>query len=297
MLETLEKCPLCETSGHFSKFITTKDFTVSKEDFSLVSCDNCSFVFTNPRPQNNELSQYYASANYISHSNKSTNLINGLYKVARKFTLRKKIKLINTLSKKGKLLDVGCGTGHFLKASKANGWVIFGAEPDPQARKIAAAQTDTTIAAELAQLKETNFDVITLWHVLEHIPDVNNLMRLLKDKLNKNGKLIIAVPNYKSYDAQYYKKYWAAYDVPRHLYHFEQATMKDLAAKHSLSVAQILPMKLDSFYVSLLSESYKGKGPERYINFLLNGCKSNRYANNNTNNYSSLIYIITHTNA
>ncbi|MTI26858.1 class I SAM-dependent methyltransferase, partial [Fulvivirga kasyanovii] len=220
MLETLNTCPLCD-SGHFNNYLTCKDYTVSGEEFNLVTCTNCSFTFTNPRPKAEDLSQYYQSQDYISHSNKSNSPVNIIYKIARNFTLKKKVALINSLNKKGSMLDIGCGTGHFISACKEDGWAINGVEPDENARKMATDKTAINISADIKDVEQTEFDVITMWHVLEHIPNLNDFMQILAHKLKETGKLIVAVPNYKSHDAQYYKQYWAAYDVPRHLYHFD----------------------------------------------------------------------------
>lgn len=291
MLEDLKTCPLCN-SGHFNNYLTCKDHTVSKKTFDLVRCNNCNFIFTNPRPKAEDLYKYYQSQDYVSHSNKSNNPVNFIYKIARNFTLKRKVRLINSISKKGKILDVGCGTGHFINACQQNGWAITGVEPDKQARKVASDKTGQTIADDLSKIDENNFDVISMWHVLEHVSDLNQYMRMLVERLKENGKLIVAVPNHKSNDAIYYKADWAAYDVPRHLYHFDQNTMNQLANKYGLKVAKTLPMKLDSYYVSLLSETYQGSGLVKYIKAIYRGFVSNIKAKQNQNNYSSLIYII-----
>lgn len=291
MFEKLDHCPLCN-SGHFSNYMICKDFTVSHEDFALVRCDSCDFLFTNPRPAGDKLKDYYQSEDYISHSNKSNNPINFAYKIARHFTIKSKVKLANAQGQKGKLLDIGCGTGHFLSACKQENWNISGVEPDPGARALARQNTQVEIVDNISRITQSGFNVITLWHVLEHIPDLNDFIKRLGTLLAQDGTIIVAVPNYKSYDARHYKEYWAAYDVPRHLYHFEQATMKALMKNHGLKIKQVLPMKLDAYYVSLLSETYQGKGLSKYPNSAIIGYKSNVYAKKHNNNYSSLIYII-----
>ncbi|GAA0891985.1 class I SAM-dependent methyltransferase [Fulvivirga kasyanovii] len=291
MLETLNTCPLCD-SGHFNNYLTCKDYTVSGEEFNLVTCTNCSFTFTNPRPKAEDLSQYYQSQDYISHSNKSNSPVNIIYKIARNFTLKKKVALINSLNKKGSMLDIGCGTGHFISACKEDGWAINGVEPDENARKMATDKTAINISADIKDVEQTEFDVITMWHVLEHIPNLNDFMQILAHKLKETGKLIVAVPNYKSHDAQYYKQYWAAYDVPRHLYHFDQESLGRLATKYQLKINKILPMTLDAYYVSLLSEAYKGAGILKFFKAPIRGFISNQKAKNNNFNYSSLIYIL-----
>ncbi len=261
------------------------------ESFAITQCANCSFLFTNPRPVEVDLSKYYKSEAYISHTNKATNLVNFTYKLARNYTLAKKVKLINSISPEKSVLDYGCGSGEFLSACQKKAWKIHGFEPDQQAREKAASITQTNIISDLKDLKYLDqVSLITLWHVLEHVPNLNATIEQLKSKLTKNGKFLIAVPNHESYDAQYYKEYWAAYDVPRHLYHFSMKTMKGFLQKHGLKLYKTIPMILDAYYVSLLSEKYKN-GRNNYINSIIIGYKSNTYAKVNKNNYSSLIYI------
>lgn len=297
MYERLEHCPVCNSSD-FSNSIICKDYTVSQESFVIVECNRCNFRFTNPRPRAEELDKFYESEDYISHTNSSKSVVDVVYKTVRKFALKGKLKLINKLSKSKdkKLLDVGCGAGVFLNYCAENGWQTNGVEPNGKARAIAKNDSSSLIVEKLSDVEHTNFDTITLWHVLEHIPDLNSTIETLKSLLDSKGRLIVAVPNLESWDAWHYDKHWAAYDVPRHLYHFSQGTMVNLMKQHKLKVEAILPMKLDSFYVSLLSEKYrkhdneaKGNG---YIKAVIKGYKSNRYAKKHNNNYSSLIYII-----
>ncbi len=291
-LEKLTACPVCN-SGDNELHTTVKDYTVSQEEFNIVRCTNCSFLFTNPRPTPETLGSYYKSEDYISHTNKSNSPINLLYKLARTQTLKWKYNLVNKTKPKS-LLDYGCGTGHFLQYCKKNGIEVNGFEPDDGARKIAKDELGNKIFSSRDKINES-FYTITLWHVLEHIPDLNEALIWLKKHLTKNGQLIIAVPNPESYDATLFKEYWAAYDVPRHLYHFTKKTFTELATKHSFCVESIHPMKLDSFYVSILSNQQKHKAIKPLKSFL-NGLKSNTYASK-TMNYSSLIYVLTHTDA
>lgn len=289
-MENLQKCPVCE-SVSFASFINCKDFLVSKKEFTICECQACSFRFTNPRPRANELGKYYESDEYISHSNTQKNIIDKIYQAVRHYTISKKIQLVNSLAKRGKLLDIGCGTGEFLNACKADGWDVSGIEPGERARNYAIKQYSLKVGGETAlnQLSQHSFDVISLWHVLEHVPDLNARIVEIKTLLKKNGSLIIAVPNSASWDAEYYKQQWAAYDVPRHLYHFTPETIEKLFAKHGFQLSQTLPMKFDSFYVSLLSEKYV-HGKTRYIPAFINGLRSNLNAIGN-GNYSSLIYV------
>jgi len=269
-LEKLTNCPICNsTKSELHK--TVKDCTVSQEDFDIVKCTSCEFLFTNPRPNPESLGDYYKSEDYISHTNKSNSPINLIYKLARTQTLKWKFSLVNKTAPKT-ILDYGCGTGHFLNYCHKKEIKVNGFEPDEDARKIAQQNLGEAIFASTLAIKNT-FDVITLWHVLEHIPNLNEAMIWLKNHLAKNGRLIIAVPNSESYDAKIYDKYWAAYDVPRHLYHFTKNTLTDLAIKHSFCVESIHPMKLDSFYVSLLSNKHK-HNQTKPINSFINGLKS-----------------------
>ncbi|HEY9362172.1 MAG TPA: class I SAM-dependent methyltransferase, partial [Chitinophagaceae bacterium] len=227
-------CPVCG-STHLTKVLTVKDYTVSKEDFQLWECATCSLRFTQDVPDEASIIPYYKSEEYISHTNTDKGLINTLYKAVRKLTLTQKRKLINRVTglKKGVLLDVGSGTGAFAGEMQKHGWVVTGLEPDEGARKI--AQKDFGINLEPAdsfyQLPPASFDAITLWHVLEHVHDLHRYIAQLKILLKPAGKLLIAVPNYTSLDADIYKEFWAAYDVPRHLYHFSPAAMRKLAEK------------------------------------------------------------------
>lgn len=290
MLEKIYKCPICE-QDRFSDHLICTDHFLTKQIFTITKCNACSFLFTNPRPLENNLANYYKSDEYISHSDKAKNLTDKIYKLARHFTMSKKLKIVNSMTTTKSILDFGCGTGDFLITCKNNGWKISGLEPEDSARKIAVDKTQESIYSSIDQLSSiSKVNIITLWHVLEHIPNLNLSLSILKEKLDTNGKLLIAVPNHKSFDAKLYKEYWAAYDVPRHLYHFSFETMKLLLKKHGLKIINVLPMKLDSFYVSLLSEKYK-TGNTNYIRSFVNGYKSNIYAKKNKNNYSSVIYI------
>jgi len=296
MYERLSNCPLC-SSEQFQNKVICNDFLVSNESFVIVKCDNCTFEFTNPRPKDEFIGDFYQSDSYISHSNKISSFTDIAYRVARFFALKRKVRLVNSYHSTSRILDYGCGTGAFLAACKKSGWKIAGVELDPKTRDLACNLTDSPIHENLDTIEEKdNFEIITLWHVLEHVTDINSVISQLRQKLTKTGKLIIAVPNVDSLDNEIYKEHWAAYDVPRHLYHFDQSTMKAMMKKHQFKLIDIKPMKLDAYYVSLLSEQYlqsnnKGSG-NKYLKSIINGYKSNSYAKNNNNNYSSLIYVL-----
>lgn len=292
MYEKLNECPVCSASN-LKNHKVVKDYSVSKESFNIMLCENCDFQFTNPRPNEDQIGHYYQSEDYISHSDKANSPINFIYKLARKYALASKRSLINSVAKnkKGRILDYGCGTGYFLDTMKSNGWKTYGIEPNDKARSIANTKAKVTASIEELNLKNKKLDVITLWHVLEHVHDLNNTINFLKTILKEKGKIVIAVPNVESYDSSIFQEEWAAYDVPRHLYHFSQETMKTLMLKHGLKVKQVYPMKLDSYYVSLLSNKYK-HNRNKFMHSFITGYKSNTYASKNENNYSSLIYVI-----
>ncbi|MFT3980932.1 MAG: class I SAM-dependent methyltransferase [Ferruginibacter sp.] len=289
-----EQCPVCE-SKNLQLFLHAKDYTVSQESFSLIQCNNCGFVFTQDIAPQEEIGRYYQSQDYISHSDTKQGMINKLYHRVRKITLAGKRKLVSveTGLTKGSLLDVGCGTGAFLHEMKQAGWSITGLEPDDTAREKALElyNIQAKPSHELFNLEPAGFDAITMWHVLEHVHQLNEYVAQLDKLLKPGGRLFIAVPNYTSGDAAHYKESWAAYDVPRHLYHFSPKSMQVLMQRHGLQVKKVKPMWFDSFYVSMLSEQYKnGKG--NMIGAVWNGFISNAKALFNKERCSSLIYIV-----
>jgi 2-polyprenyl-3-methyl-5-hydroxy-6-metoxy-1,4-benzoquinol methylase len=290
-MKTLDKCPVCNGAS-FGPFLSCKDYTVSREAFTIVSCKTCSFKFTNPRPEDNKLGDYYKSEDYISHSNTSRGLISKLYHFVRNYTLGKKLDLISSYVSRGTILDYGCGTGMFLNTCQKAGWEAFGMEPDPGAQSIAGQmgiKTYSDKASLSAAVGEKKFDAITLWHVLEHVTDLSETLGFFKARLKPGGLLAIAVPNYMSHDAQHYKEFWAAYDVPRHLYHFEVNTISRLLGQHGFVLSDTKPMKFDSFYVSMLSEKYK-TGSINYFKAFMSGLRSNLKAKS-AKDYSSVIYL------
>lgn len=293
MPEKLQECPVCQGKD-FNNYKTCRDFTVSRETFNIVNCENCHFKFTNPRPAEHELMQYYQSPQYISHSNKTNSFINFIYKNVRKITVKQKAKLVTSLTETGHLLDYGCGTGEFLKACQDKGWRVLGVEPASLARQQAINLTQADIYGSIFDIeKQQQYNVITLWHVLEHVPQIDETLMKIKRLLKPSGRLVIAVPNYKSYDAGLYKEFWAGYDVPRHLYHFDKKSISALLAKHHLKVETVLPQKLDAYYVSLLSEKNQSANTNMLKAFIT-GYRSNHEAKKNNLNYSSLIYIVRH---
>ncbi|MGY5352161.1 class I SAM-dependent methyltransferase [Wenyingzhuangia sp. IMCC45533] len=324
-------------------YLKTKDYAVSNQKFELLLDDRIDLLITNPRPNKEDLVKYYESTEYVSHTDRRKTVTELIYNCVKKYTLKKKLKLINSFDfKERTLLDIGCGTGDFLKTCQQSGWKVTGIEPNKKASEKAQEKLkkgtyiytdihaffDDDFAGEEKNIdfKESykhtklyhhnehetkdiekevlkfdgnynetaedpyQFDVITMWHVLEHVYDLDMYIYRLKKLLKPNGTLIIAVPNFKSFDAEHYKEFWAAYDVPRHLWHFSQTAIHRLFSTELIKVVQTIPMKFDAFYVSLLSEKYK-TGKKNFIKAFMNGIKSNRSAKR-TGEYSSLIYVL-----
>lgn len=287
--ETYTENPSYEGFSGIKK-LDLKDYFLTQENFELYEDSETGVLFTNPQPLET-LDKYYESENYISHTDGKKTIFERFYQIAKSINLNNKLNLINEVSKGKKILDYGCGVGDYLEFMQKNGYDVLGMEPNEAARKIAQTKIGQSkvISKELKNINE-KFDVITLWHVLEHIPNLNEIIGELKNHLTANGVLIIAVPNHQSYDAKYYGKYWAAYDVPRHLWHFSDKSMSNLLSNFGMKIEKISPMKLDAFYVSLLSEKYKGN-KFGYFNAIKVALKSNYLAKNN-GQYSSLIYTI-----
>ena len=270
-------------------FKKVKDYSVSKEIFDLHHNPEFDMLITFPKPSSEKLPSYYESDDYISHTDGKRSLFEKTYHFIKNIAIKNKLKLINSQSQKGKLLDIGAGTGDFLVVAKNDGWQITGIEPGEKPKSI-AINKGVSFANDLSELENNSFDVITMWHVLEHVPDLEFQIKELKRLIKPNGTIIIAVPNFNSFDAVYYGEFWAAFDVPRHLWHFSKTAIEKLFAIENLKLVKVLPMKFDSFYVSLLSEKYKN-GKMNFIKAFWIGWKSNRYGNRNLE-YSSHIYVI-----
>ena len=290
-MTTLKECPICSESN-FTQKIRCKDHTASKEYFTIVSCETCGFLFTNPRPKNQNLNDYYKSDSYISHTNNSKGTFNRIYQAVRKHTIRKKVSLLKKLKKNGVHLDIGCGTGEFLNACKKRGYKTKGIEPSKTARKKAIKNYNLSISenTDLSKYKNAEFDSISMWHVIEHMPNLNENISQLNRILKPDGKLIIAVPNHNSWDANYYKEYWAAWDVPIHLWHFSKTTIKKIFKKHNLRLIQIKPMLFDSYYVSILSEEF-AFGEKNFIKGFIIGFISNLFGVLTKRGHSSITYV------
>ncbi len=269
-------------------YLRTKDYSVTGERFELIYDPDFKMLCTQPQPQ--DLKKYYESQSYISHTDANKTLIDKLYQRVKKYSLMKKAGLISKYCSGEKtLLDVGAGTGDFLLKAKKSGWDVQGVEPNKDARLLAEGK-GIGLSTSLHSLPNRKYAVITLWHVLEHLPNLEKQIENLVSRLTDKGTLVIAVPNYKSYDAGHYGPYWAAFDVPRHLWHFSKESIQCLFANRGMKVIKVKPMIFDSFYVSLLSEKYK-TGRQNYFKAFAIGLWSNLKALG-SKEYSSHIYIL-----
>lgn len=268
-------------------YLSCKDYLVSGESYEVMVCDTYDMLVTSPVPV--DLGYYYKDEAYISHTDAKRTLFDKLYQTIKRISTKRKYQLIDRFKTGKTILDVGAGTGDFLAFFKSKNWEVSGVEPNEEARAL-AAEKEVHLAPDIAVYNHQKFDVITLWHVLEHIPNLSEYIRTLESLLTDNGILVIAVPNFKSYDAAHYKEFWAAYDVPRHLWHFSQTTIAKLFKEVEMTIIEKHPLKFDAYYVSLLSEENK-TGKKNLIKGFLNGWRSNQKARR-TSEYSSLIYVL-----
>ena len=289
----IESCINCGCKD-FKYLLKVNDFSISKENFDLHQCTNCQFVFTQNAPSESEIAPYYKSEDYISHSDTNKGLINKIYHIVRKIMLSKKFNLIKNLPGDTNILDIGSGTGYFLDYMKQKGYSTLGIEVDENARSYGKEKFGLNI---LPPSDFTNgsidqkFSFITMWHVLEHIYDPNQYMQIIHSLLQNEGYLIIALPNKSSYDAAHYKDYWAGYDVPRHLWHFTPNTLEQFANKNGFKLVKMHRLPFDAYYVSLLSEKYKGNALGLIKGGLI-GFISMLKSWVNVKNTSSVIYVL-----
>lgn len=287
-------CPCCNSES-IQEVLIAKDYTVSKESFSVWHCNNCTVRFTQNIPDAASIAPYYSAEAYVSHTDTKEGFVNKLYHIVRGFTLKSKQQLIikHTHEQSGNLLDIGAGTGAFVQTMINAGWQVTGLEPEESARLIAKQKHNLYLQTPdlLFQLNNQQFNAITMWHVLEHVHDLHIYVEKCYDLLKPNGLLFIAVPNYTSADEAIYKQHWAAYDVPRHLYHFSPKSIDILASSKNFTVKKQIPMWFDSFYVSLLSEQHKN-GTANLIKAFINGAISNLQTLFNVKKCSSIIYVL-----
>lgn len=257
-------CPICG-SKEIEKVFDSVDHFSSGEVFPISDCRSCGFRFTGSFPSEEEIGKYYDSPDYISHSDSSEGLTNRLYHLFRKVMLKRKVSLVASCvnDKQARLLDIGCGTGYFLHAAKEHGFRVSGIEKNGSAREKAITLFGLDVKDESGffRIAHSSFDVVALWHVLEHLERLNESIEKIGEILTPDGTVVIALPNYRSFDAKYYKETWAAYDTPRHLWHFTPDTLEKLLSKHHMKVIRKYRMPLDAFYVSLLSEKYRDSSP------------------------------------
>lgn len=287
-------CPLC-SAEQISHFHSCNDHFVSGEVFNLCKCQNCGFIFTQDAPEETEAGFYYDSDNYISHSDSNKGIVDKTYQLIRRLMLYRKMNLIRreTGLASGSILDIGSGTGHFLNTMKSAGWSTNGIEINDKAREYSSTKFNikTCTPEEKETLPQLSFDCITLWHVLEHFYEPDRYMEDIARLVKQNGTVIIALPNCNSFDAKYYGKKWAAWDVPRHLWHFNQTTFSFFALKNKFSIIGKQYLPFDVFYISILSEKYKGSHFP-LLSGAFNGLRFTFRTVFNKSGSSSVIYIL-----
>ena len=294
-LETIthDSCPLCKGSNIKKRF-TCKDRFATGEMFDIYECPDCGFVFTQGYPDEKEIGKYYESQTYISHSNTKKGVVNRIYHIVRDIMMRRKVRMIKklTILNNGKILDYGAGTGYFAHSMAKAGWDVTAIEKSAAAREVAKKEFGIDLLPEeaLSTLKDKEYDVVTLWHVLEHIQELDRFWDELYRIIDDTGIAVIALPNCKSYDARRYKEHWAAYDVPRHLWHFTPSTIMRWGEKHGFILEKEFRMPFDGFYISMLSEQYKGSRLSSMKGFW-NGFKGWIAQCNRRDAGSSIIYI------
>jgi len=283
-------CPICTSENHNERFLV-KDHFLSQQTFSIHQCSDCGFKFTNPYPNQDSIGEYYQSENYLSHPDKKVSAFSIAYNLVKFINIRSKFRVATKSLKVGNVLDIGCGSGDFLHYAKKNGWNTTGIEPDEKARQFSTQRQIGKVLSpkDAISIPQKSFDLITLWHVLEHVDDLQEQIDQIKSWLKPGGRIVIALPNPDSFDAHYYGIYWAGWDVPRHLHHFSKDNILQLMKKNGFTGNKSYPMKWDAFYVSILSEKYAAN---RFASLkgILSGVRSNISAAS-TGQYSSLIYL------
>lgn len=272
------------------KHFFVKDHFLSQEVFEIKNTEWPGVKKTSPIPL--YLDKYYESKNYISHYQERKTLKNRLYKFFQLFNLKYKKNILKNLVPKGsKVLDYGAGAGEFANLLQHD-FETLAFEPNNNAAFFLIKKLITgKVIQNLDEIENKSLSAITLWHVLEHIPDPKNILKVFWDKLEDGGYLVLALPNPNSLDAKIYQEYWAAWDVPRHLYHYNENGIKEITKDYFLLKAT-KPLILDAYYISWISEKYQKKNPiMAFIKGVWNGYKSNKKAKK-TGEYSSKIYVL-----
>lgn len=252
-------CPLCGSENYKINLSAPDRFNPNGSAFEIVRCLNCEVAFLNPRPTRQSIAEFYKNAAYQPFLSTQSNLSlwDRLYRWVRVYTIRSKRKKIEKLKTGGLLLDVGCGTGEFLNEMQSSGWQVTGLEMDREAAEFAEKTYHLNVFRgdlSASSFAGSSFDVITLWHVLEHLPNPKESLKQAKDLLKEDGWLLIACPDIASLDARFYQKHWVALDAPRHLLHFEPKSMAALCDSVALQMREIQQLPLDAFYNCLMSE-------------------------------------------
>ena len=252
------KCPWCD-SENAHLHLKLKDEFLSKEDFQILECEDCGLLYTTPRPDKDKIGEYYKSENYYSHQENKQGFIPKVYEKVKSINLKSKCKMATKGMKVGKVLDIGCGVGDFLHKMETYGWKTTGIEPSEDAKNIARKRMNAELFSpeEIDKLESESFDLITMWHVLEHVDDLKTEIAELQRLLKKGGRLVLALPNFKSHDGQFYKEKWAAYDIPRHLNHFCQQSIYNIFKNSELNQIETQKLVWDAYYISFMSEQYK----------------------------------------
>lgn len=288
------KCPLC-SSENISLYLKCRDYLVSREEFELYRCLECRFIFTHEYPDEKEIGKYYDSENYISHDDRAKGVINRLYLGVRDIMLQRKLRIVEIATGlfRGNILDIGSGTGYFAGTMKEAGWVVTGIEPNDKAREFGVSRFGIKVISPdtISELPDKSFDCVTMWHVMEHFHDPERYSDEINRLLHPDGVCLAALPNSDSSDARYYGSQWAAYDLPRHLWHFNPFTFKLFWEKKGFEIFSTKRLPLDVFYISILSEKNKGsKLP--LIKGLVTGGFFALQSVFNKNKCSSLIYFL-----
>lgn len=288
----MKACLVCK-KANFETVVNSKDFCVSHEDFKVVRCTNCGFGFTENAPDVSKIGEYYEHTDYVSHTDTKEGLFFNIYHKVRSFMLGQKRAYINKHTAVNNILDIGAGTGYFVNHMQSHGTAITGFEPDNDARAQAKKNFGIELEPSLEGILGRNevFDAISMWHVLEHVHDLKEYFGHFQQLIKTRGVLAIAVPNYSSFDGRFYKKFWAAYDLPKHLWHFSPDSIKLLAQSNGFDHLQSYAMPFDPFYIALLSEGHKQSGGGGKIRALFIGMTSFLKGFFNPEKASSVVYV------